>query len=177
MKRRTVILRYILWAAALAAALACYWFYAENTSRLHAAAGNLQRCEELAAQIAGARQAPRRAQLATRSADDLGSIIEKSTAEAQLARDRILRIDPQPARRLGKTDYLEQATEVELVGVSLRQMVEFLYNLGRTDEELNVSTLRLRTPHGTMEGAGAELWLADVVLAQRIYAPATARRD
>jgi hypothetical protein len=148
------------------------WYYGRNTSRLESAIGNLRGCQELAADIIQARQAPQKARLETWSQDDLGTVVEKAAADAQLPPDRVLRIDPQPPKRLGRTDYLEQATEVELMNTTLRQLVDFLYNVTRNDDQLEVATLRLRMPHDGADATKPELWLADVVLAQRIYAPA-----
>jgi hypothetical protein len=153
-----------------------YWYYAANTARLDSAAENLNNCKKLAAEITQTRLAPVRARLATWSQDDLGTVVEKAAADAQLERDRILRIDPQPEKRLGKTDYLEQATEVELLRVTLRQLVDFIYNVTSSDDQLEVTTLRLRTPHEATGEATPEQWLADVVLTQRIYAPASGRK-
>jgi hypothetical protein len=112
----------------------------------------------------------------TRSIDDLGSSIEQAASQAQLQRDRILRIDPQPGKRLGKTDYLEQGTELELANVTLRQLIEFLFDLAAGDEQLRVNSLRLRAPHDLDAGRSDELWLVDVLLTQRVYAPTVLHR-
>jgi hypothetical protein len=68
---------------------------------------------------------------------------------------------------------LEQATEVELLAVTLRQLVDFLFVVASHDDQLEIGTLRMRVPHETNDSAGPETWLADVVLTQRIYAPTT----
>jgi hypothetical protein len=173
MTKLSSIARWIIPLAALAAVAISYGYYSKHTSRLAIAASNVRSCQELAVEIKRVRQAPQRAQLATRSLEDLGSVIEKAAAEAQVGRDRVLRIDPQPARRLGKTDYMEQGTEVELLAVSLQQLVGFLYNVARADDQLKVEILRLRTPHGANDSTREELWTVDLVLAQRVYAPTT----
>jgi len=166
--------RLTLLAPALAIVGMSYWHYSKNINALNNCLANVESCQRLAAEIDLIRQAPQRARLTTRSADDQGAAVEKAASKAHLARDRVLRIDPQPPKRLGKSDYLEQATEIELLAVSLRQLVELTFNLGRGDSELAVGTLRLRMPHEA-EQAGPELWLADIVLTQRIYAPTTQR--
>jgi type VI protein secretion system component VasK len=155
---------------------ASYWYYAKNSEQLKTATENLSACRALAAQIAEAGKSPQRARLESWSLDDLGRAVEKGATDAQLAADRVLRIDPQAAKRLGKSDYLEQATEVELLAVTLRQIIDFLYNVTHSDDQLQIGTLRLRMPHETNEPSGQELWLADIVLTQRIYAPTTAGR-
>lgn len=149
------------------------WWYHRETTRQDAALENLAVCQELARQIAAAQNAPQRASIATWSQDDLGTAIETAATDAQLSRDRVLRIDPQAPRRLGKSDYLEQATEVEFSAVTLRQLVEFLFAVQGRDDQLEIGTLRLRVPHGKADAECPETWLADVVLTQRIYAPTT----
>lgn len=167
---------WIVLVAGIAAVGVSYTYCRKNSTRRVTAQLAAERCQYIAVQLEQLRTAPPKATLASRSADDLGSVVEKAAADAQLARDRVLRIDPQPAKRLGKTDYLEQATEVELRAVSLRQLVTFLYNLSDADRELAIGNLRLQVPHAAENSGGEELWLADIVLTQRIYAPTTGRR-
>lgn len=150
--------------------------YAIEAARLVAALDNLHSCEQLAAKIRQAQESPQRANLTTWSQDDLGTAVEQAATDARLARDRVLRIDPQAPKRVGKTDYLEQATEVEFSAVTLRQLVEFLFAVGGRDDQLEIGTLRLRMPHETGDMTRPETWLADVVLTQRIYAPTTPHR-
>ena len=155
-------------------ALACgagYWHFAKSTERLAIASKNLRECQQLATEIRRSQAAPQRALLETTSQEDLGGLVEKAASEASIGRDRLLRIDPQPAKRLGKSDYLEQATEVEILGVNLPQLVDFSFRFTDKDQ-LEVGTLRLRTPHQVQQTA-EELWLAEIVLTQRIYAPTT----
>jgi hypothetical protein len=162
--------------AALAIVAVCYWYYQSNDSRLENSLINMQSCERLAAEINRVRQVPQRARLTSQSVDDQGAAVEKAAAEAHLGRDRVLRIDPQSAKRIVKSDYLEQATEVEFLAISLKQLVDFVFNLTRVEAELAISTIRLRLPHDS-DPSGQELWLADVVLTQRIYAPTTPRKE
>jgi type II secretory pathway pseudopilin PulG len=160
----------------LASAAGSAWYYSINAARLSAARENLHTCRQLATAIQAAKQTPHRARLETGSLDDLSTAIENAAASAQLARERVLRIDPQAPKRLGKTDYMEQATEVELTEVTLPQIINFIYEVGGRDEQLRTDTLRLRMPHVSTESTTEELWLADVILTQRIYAPTTPHR-
>jgi len=162
--------------AAIAGLGASYWHYSTNSIRLEVAVDNLRNCERLAQEIGSAQRSPQRASLTTWSQDDLGTAVESAAADARLARDRVLRIDPQAPKRLGKTDYLEQATEVELSAVTLRQLVDFLFAVAGRDDQLEIGTLRMRAPHEKGDSASPETWLADVVLTQRIYAPTTPHR-
>jgi hypothetical protein len=168
--------RLLVLGAALAGLGASYWHCSINAARLEASVDNLRSCEQLAKEIGEAQRSPQRASLETWSQDDLGIAVESAAAEAQLARDRVLRIDPQAPKRLGKTDYLEQATEVELSAVTLRQLIDFLFTVANRDDQLEVGTLRMRVPHETHDTQNPETWLVDVVLTQRTYAPTTPSR-
>lgn len=153
-----------------------YWYWSTNAARLKVAVDNFANCERLTAEIRSLKLSPQTAKTENWSQDDLSSAIEASAAGAQLDRDRILRIDPQAPRRLAKTDYVEQATEVELSDVSMRQLVDFLFGISDRDDQLENATLRLRVPHSTEDGNTAELWSTDLILTQRIYSPAPSRR-
>lgn len=169
--------RSYVWCVFLAMMLGlggCFWYESTNRAHLDLVSRNLESCRALATKISELRQSPSHARASTRSTDDLASVIEKAAADAQLARDRVVRIDPQPPKRVAKSDYLDQTTEVELLNINLRQLVSFLFNLAASDSGLNVSTLRLQVPHSD-NADSAETWLADIVLTQRIYAP-TSRR-
>jgi hypothetical protein len=161
------------WIGAVVCLGGSYWYAAGTTARLATASDNLQLCEQLAQEIRAAQKSPQHASLETWTQDDLGTAVESAAADAKLARDRVLRIDPQAPKRLGKTDYLEQATEVELLAVPLRQLVDFLFVVSSHDDQLAINTLRMRVPHEEKENSADETWLADIVLTQRIYAPTT----
>jgi hypothetical protein len=168
--------RLLVFAIAVAALAAAFWYWCTNAARLNTAIENLRACEKLAEEIRSVQLLPQAAKADEWSQDDLGAAVEAAATDAGLGRDRILRIDPQSPRRVGKSDYVEQATEVELSNVTLRQLVEFAFGISNRDDQLENGVLRLRVPHGSSEKVEEELWLADLVLTQRIYLPAGSHR-
>jgi hypothetical protein len=49
------------------------------------------------------------------------------------------------------------------VNTTLRQRVDFLDNVTRSDDQLEAATLRLRVPHDRATMAGPELWLMNTL--------------
>jgi hypothetical protein len=85
-----------------------------------------------------------------------------------------VRVDPAAIRRVGDTDYREQSTEIELSAATLDQVRQLADGLAAHDSNLEVRTVRLRTPHDDASNETAEKWLAELILTQRIYAPKNA---
>jgi hypothetical protein len=130
----------------------------------------LEHCRTLATKIVALQAAPQKASLAGQSLTALTAIIEQAAVKATINASDIVRIDPQALRRAGDTPYKEQATEVELRSVTLKQLAGFVTNIRDNDSNLQIQTIRLRVPHDATDGA-EEKWLAEAILTQRIYAP------
>ena len=80
------------------------WSYARWLSARAAAATaaeNLAECRRLARQINQLRDAPMRATAEAHSATELARRIEQAAQTAKMPIDRLIQIDPQPARRMG----------------------------------------------------------------------------
>ncbi len=163
-------------AIAVAVLVASGVHYRASKAGAATAAENLAICRQVASQIRQLRQRSQHASLVGRSLSDLGDDVEQAAEGAGLSRDSIVRIDPQAVRRVGDSDYEEQSTEVELLATTVRQIEQLVVGLAVTDSNLEVRTVRLRTPREEAARGGAELWLAELVLTQRIYAPKSARR-
>src|SRR5258706_16381127 len=117
---------------ALALLLALAWCYARLASARGAAteAGqDLADSRALAARIESLRRLPTVAGAAELGASDLSRQIEQAARAADFPEDSIERIEPEPARRVGETNYREVATQVRLRRVSLRQVFTFLHAL------------------------------------------------
>lgn len=133
---------------------------------------NLQACLQLTTQIKKLREKPLWAGSSTRSAGELARILETSAKKANIPAGSIVQIDPQPARRLGKTAYKEQPTHIELQDIALKQLVFLLLEL--TDEEsgAELAELRLSAPRDEPSSSEKqELWNAEVTLTHLIFSP------
>ena len=163
-------------AVAVAAVVASGMHYRASKGRATTAGENLAACRQLASQIQQLRRQSQHASLVGRSLSDLADDVEHAAEGAGLSRDSIVRIDPQAVRRVGDSDYEEQSTEVELLAATVRQIEQLIAGLASTDSNLEVRTVRLRMPREQAVQDGTELWLAELVLTQCIYAPKSARR-
>jgi hypothetical protein len=125
-------------------------------------------CLQLASQIRGLRQRPRKIESQQVQQPQLAKRIETAGTLAGIPLSAFSRIDPESPRRLGDTAYEEMPTQLSLRSVNLRQLVSLLYNLSTDDLNLNVKQIRLSAPRGT---EAQDLWNAEVTLTYLIYAP------
>lgn len=153
------------------------WSYQQYRSSYRVsrqAAQDLADCRRLVDDIQQIRSAPARAAMQSQSTDQLASRIEAAAAAATMPIDRLWRIEPQAARRLGETAYKEQPTLLELHEISLVQLVKFLYALNAaSDSQLQVRTLRLLPPRRSSSIDAEETWSAEVTLTYLIFSPKT----
>lgn len=162
----------MLLAAALVAALvlAALELSSSRASAL-AAVENLAECQELAGEIAKLRTRPSQITLQAQSGTELARQIEAAAQGAQIPSNSLVRIDPQTARRVGDSPYKEQATNLELRGVTLKQLTQFLQKLS-DNEGLRARSLQLIGPRQeTAAPTDAETWLVEVTLTSMIFAP------
>ena len=153
--------------------IAAIWHVAwmlEHRGTAQRAANNLADCKLLAEQIVELRTRPAVAADEEMGIQELDDRIEYAKGQARLTnqtRDVIDIVDPQPARRIGNSPYLQKPTMFALRDVSLPQLTAFLYHL--TDGSgLTVRSLRLRVPTGE---ATADRWDVETTLTYLIYAP------
>jgi hypothetical protein len=139
--------------------------------RAQSARENLSVCEQLAGRIERLRTLPSQASLDARSDAELTGLMDTAANQLRLPPRSIQNIDPQPIRRLEKSPYKVQATQVTLQNVTLLQLVSILMNVTRGDSELKVTELRLNAPHGADPNDNVETWDAEATLTQLIFSP------
>jgi len=138
----------------------------------HGAAENLVRCRRLAGRIRALRRRPARAAERERQSAELTGPIERAARDAGIPSDRLVRISPEPARRLGESAYEEKPTRVFLKRVTLEDLVTMIHTLTDPERGLDLKSLRLAaTSRGVAEGT----WSAELVLTYLIYKPARTR--
>ena len=175
--------RYLLYGVLLAVLAGAGAFTAwsqldEARSEAQRAAGDAQRARVLAHQVLRLRERPAVAAEAERELQQLAAPIEAAADAALIARQQVLSIDPEPARRLGRSPLLEKPTTLRLSDVTLEGLTRFLHRLETQPEgddgeaegsgRLRSTAIRLSTPRG-QEPRG--LWNADVTLTYLIYSP------
>jgi hypothetical protein len=142
-----------------------------------AAAQDLADCRALADRIESLRRLPAVAGAAELGASDLSRQIEQAAKVAEFPDDSVERIEPEPARRVGETNYREVATQVRLRHVTLRQVFTFLHALcadalsnalGRSASGLRLRSIRLSAPRGEET---ADRWTVESTLTYMVYSP------
>jgi hypothetical protein len=152
----------------IAVLLAMGWSYEQLTDSRAAefsARQDLADCRQMVDQIQSLRQRPAVAGTTALGAADLSRRIENAAGIANFADGCIVRIDPEPARRLGETNYLEMPTLLELRHVTLQQTFTFLHSLSG---ELAVHDIRLTAPRGEETG---DRWTVETTLTYTVYSP------
>lgn len=166
-KKASGILLILVAALALSSVLAwTQMIRARETARR--SGDDVQACRMLAKQIRTLRDRPVAASDQAVQSPQLAKRIEEAGTLAGIARSSFDRIDPQSPRRLDRSVYSEVPTRVSLRQVSLRQVVNLLYNLGDTGAGLDTREIRLTAPR---EEAGSDLWHAELTLAYLMYDP------
>ena len=133
-----------------------------------AAASELEDCHCFEAEIVRLRAKPALAAERERRSAEVTGPIERAAQAAGISADRLVRISPEPAQRVGETAYKEKPTRVFLKNVSLEQVVAMAYGLSRRDEGLGLKSMRLTAPS---REATTGLWSAELVFVYLIYEP------
>lgn len=158
----------------------CVWSFfhrAREARRLATEAEMLAACQRAAHGIQRLRLQKQRALLKTKPSDELNRKVDAWARDAQIDTTLVARIEPQEPRRVGDSQYLEQVTELELLGVPLDRLIRLAQLAESGDESLKMTALRLSPPRtaAPTEG-GPETWNAEVALTYLIYAPKSVAR-
>ncbi len=168
---RRQLLAVVIYAGLSVLLTVCGWEMIQAQAAAQAAAENLQRCRQLAAQIEALKTAPAQASLERQSTQEVATRIERAAQTAGITGSAITRIDPQAARRIGKSAHVQQPTHVEIRQVSLEQLGKFLAELALGESGLETTSIRLSLPRGSTNPSPGESWSAEVVLTHLVFSP------
>jgi hypothetical protein len=101
-------------------------------------------------------------------AAEITQMIDAASQKAKIAPAKLVRITPNPPRRVGESVYKEKPTQILLKEVTLSQVVEMLYDLSQGENPLIPKSIRLTTPRNQDTG---NLWDGEIVLTYLIYDP------
>lgn len=99
---------------------------------------------------------------------ELARQIEQSAVAAGVLQANIIRIYPDPDRRLGESPYVEKPTQLMVKNVTMQQATTLCLTLKQKIPGLWVKSLRLSAPRG---GEGGDDWSVESVLSYLVYAP------
>lgn len=168
MTRRRAILVLILAAVLAVAGGWSYAYVADQRRAALAALADLDDCRRMAAQIETLRRRPSLAAQNQRGSAETIGLIEQSAKAAQLASGNLVRILPEPPRRLGDTVYVEKPTRVMLKNVTLQQLVAMVHGIITDKNGLHARSVRLTAPSPEDTGPA---WTAELVLTYLIFEP------
>lgn len=160
--------------------VACAWSYFDRTRAgrgLRADTENLAACQHAAGQIERLRQQKQRALLKSKPTDELNRKVDDWARQAQIDPQRLVRIEPQAPRRVGDSQYLEQVTELEVVGATLPMLIRLAQLAEQAEEGIKLTSLRISPPRSSSESTDeSETWNAELALTYLIYSPKSTTR-
>ncbi len=166
-RRMKVYLAVLFGLMAVVAFWSLHGLLAERAAA-RAAAKDLQDCRRHGVQIDRLRGQPALAAERERLSAEIAAPIERAAKNAGIPPDRLVRISPEPAQRVGETAYKEKPTRVLFKNVSLKQTVAMAHGLIRSEHGLDLKSVRLSAPS---RDATAGLWSAELVFVYLIYEP------
>jgi len=146
----------------------CYGDMARARGAAKRAAADLVECGRMAAAIENRSRQPAKASEHEQLAAETTGLIETAAKDADIELHSLIRISPEPPRRLGDTVYKEKPTQVFLKDITLKQLVGLVHNLLTSKNNLEVKALRLAAPR---PDDTADNWTAELVLTYLIYDP------
>jgi len=168
MNRRKAILLLVLIALLAAAALWSHGRMASARAAADRAADDAALCRNLADQIDACRRRPSMAVETETLEGETTGLIERAAKQALIDPTSLIRITPEPPRRLADTVYKEKPTQVTLENVTLLQVGVLMHTLACGQQKLTTSALRLAAPRA--EDTGPH-WKAELTLTYLIYDP------
>ena len=168
MKKRTGILIVIMTVLLLVTMLWAYGRMCDSRAVTLAAQTDLGECRNVAAKIQRYRHQPTVALQHERLSAEITGMVEAAANSAGIAADKLIRITPEPPRRLEDTVYKEKPTNVLLKDVALKQLVVLLHDLLSAEKGLNDDWLRITASRRDDTG---DLWSAEFVVTHLIYDP------
>ncbi|MBN1941694.1 MAG: hypothetical protein JW849_00200 [Phycisphaerae bacterium] len=101
-------------------------------------------------------------------ATQTNGLIEKAATQAGISKRNLIRITPEPARRIEDSPYKDKPSHILLRDVTLKQMVPFIHNL--LSAGLHARAIRLASPKPEDTGS---LWTMEITMSYLVYDPRT----
>ena len=172
MNRRRLVLFGLLVALM---GIATVWAYDGMVSARRSAVDandDLVACRRMTAGIESYQKRPVKAAEHVQLATETTGLIEKSAKDASIDLRNLIRITPEPPRRVGDTVYKEKITFVHLKNTTLKQLVALVHNLIGAQQKLQVKTIRIAAPQVDDTGSW---WTVELSLTYLIYEPPKAQ--
>lgn len=147
----------------------CFQTMSAAVRRLDAAQKDLAASREMVADIQRLRHRPRIAALSEESPGEITERVSQAMKSAELPAASLIQVQPQPASRINRSQYLLRSTQVEISDATLEQFIRFAMSLGDDRQGMVVRSLDLTEPRSA--SAAEERWNAEITLTQTIFSP------
>lgn len=147
----------------------CYGYMADQRTAAMQARTDFEQCQRCAIKIKALKQRPKIASEHERLHAETTSLIEQAAKTAGVPASSLIRITPEPARRLGDTVYREKPTQILLKKVTLKQIVTLVHAIVNAKQKLHANFIRITAPRAEDTN---DLWTAELVVTYLIYEPA-----
>lgn len=144
-------------------------YMADRLDQLRATEKSLDHARTLASDILQFRQGPIRATDQSLEISELSARIETAVKTAGLPVESLIRVAPQSARRLNRSDYLQHPLQVSVSPGSLQQFQHFISTLMDGVPRLEIAALQMDTPRGK----DSSEWAMELTIVYSTYAPLT----
>ncbi len=145
-----------------------YNFMSGKKNAAYNAKLGLQRCEQIADNMKNLQQQPHLAADREHHDTETTSLIEQAANSAGINPAGIVRITPQPPRRITKTSYKEKNTAVVLKQITLEKLVNMMTSLRSKTDDLKLKSITLIAPNPKDTNRD---WNVELVLSYLIYDP------
>ncbi|MDB4614417.1 hypothetical protein OAH18_01880 [bacterium] len=171
MSRKDVYIPALVGLVLVGLAATSYAMMVSRADRFQRAVESVEDCQNLVGQIEKLKTAPKLAALEADSSTWLGERIEAVRDAVGIPQSKVVRIEPQPSVRLGRSQYRVTPTRIELKDVTLREIARLAGSLA---DEANGLTVRdLEFSRGNRPDLPDEQWDAEFTLTQLVFSPTT----
>lgn len=171
MNRKNVYIPAFVGLFLIGCAVATFTMMRSRADRFSRAEHSVARCQKLIDQIAKLKAAPRLAALEADSSTGLSERIESSRSAVGIPQASLVRIEHQPAVRLGRSQYRVTPTRIELTNITLNELVRMADALA--DESNGLTVRDLEFSRGNRQQSPVERWDAEFTLTQLVFSPTT----
>lgn len=125
----------------------------------------LEQCQRIADEISLLRNSPVLAAEYDGVAFDIARRIQDAATASGITSDSIIEIEPGREQRIAGSEYVQINTTLEIVGVTMQQLVSFVLEIEQARENIVATSLRLRP---SIQEPDDELWQVEITF-QNLY--------
>ncbi len=174
MKQRENIMLAVMFGLLAIVALWTHGQMSKARSAAEITSDDVQICQKLISTMKKSAHRPTMASDHEKLNTETNSFIERAASEAKIDSKSLIRITPEPARRMGDTAYKEKPTMIFLKNITLEQLVSLSHGLQTAEQQLAPKFIRIVAPQ---QNDTSLKWNAEVSVTYLIYAPPSSQTN